>query len=469
MGAPSYDVIVIGGGPGGYVGAIRAAQLGMRVACVEKRDTLGGTCLNVGCIPSKALLQSSHHFDDAKNHFADHGIQTGTLKVDVAKMMARKNEVIASNTKGIDFLFKKNKVDRIHGHARLLGGGKVHVDLAAGGERTLEAPAIVLATGSFSAPLAGLEVDEKTVLSSTGALELDRIPETMIVIGAGVIGLELGSVWSRLGTRVQVIEYLDHVLPPLDGEIRTAMQKSLAAQGIEFHLGRSVVRSERTAKGVRVFATPSAGGEEQAFEAQTVLVAIGRRPVTADLGLEAAGVALNARGFVQVDETLATTAKGVYAIGDVIGGMMLAHKAEEEGVALMERLAGQAGHVDYATIPSVVYTTPEAASVGQTEEQLKADGVDYLVGKFPFAANGRAKANGFTDGFVKVLANRRTGRVLGCHIIGPQAGDLIMEAVTAMVYGGSIQDIAYTCHPHPQLAEAVKEAALAAEKRALHI
>lgn len=469
MADKNFDVIIVGGGPGGYVCAIRCAQLGLKVACVEKRPTLGGTCLNVGCIPSKALLQSSHLYDEARNHLSVHGIKGTPPTLDLATMMARKDEVIESNTKGIDFLFRKNKVERIEGHARLKTPGQIVVTHQDGHEETLEATSIVLATGSSSSPLKGIEIDEKRILSSTGALALDRVPESLVVIGAGVIGLELGSVWSRLGAKVTVIEYLDYILPPLDGEVRTTMQKLLAAQGLTFRLGQSVTKAETTESGVRLTLSPSAGGDETTLEADTVLVAVGRRPVTQDLGLENIGVALNDRGFVKVDEYFQTTVEGIFAIGDVIGGMMLAHKAEEEGVALAEMLAGESGHVDYGTIASVVYTTPEAASVGKTEDQLKAGNIPYTVGKFPFSANGRAKANGQTDGFVKILADAKTDRILGCHIVGPQAGDLIMEVVTAMVYGASAEDIASTCHPHPQLGEAIKEAALAVHKRTIHM
>ncbi|GEO81508.1 dihydrolipoyl dehydrogenase [Pararhodospirillum oryzae] len=463
-----YDVVVIGGGPGGYVCAIRAAQLGLRVACVESRPTLGGTCLNEGCIPSKALLQSSHLYEEARLHFKDHGIGVEGLGLDIPAMMARKDEVVASNTKGIDFLFKKNKITRLVGRGRLGAPGTVVVS-GADGDTTISATSIVLATGSVAAALPGVSVDEEHILSSTGALALQAVPRSLIVIGAGVIGLELGSVWRRLGAEVTVVEYLDYILPPLDGEVRQAMQKLLSAQGLTFHLGQAVSGAEVGPEGVSLTMTPAGGGDATTLTAEKVLVAVGRRPCTQDLGLEEAGVALTERGFIQVDENFQTSVEGVFAIGDVIGGMMLAHKAEEEGVALAEMLAGESGLVDHDTIPAVVYTAPEAASVGKTEEQLKAKGIAYRVGKFPFMANGRAKANGATDGFVKILADATTDRVLGCHIIGPAAGDLIQEVVMGMVFGTSAEDIARTCHAHPQLGESVKEAALAVHKRALHI
>ncbi|ABC22016.1 dihydrolipoyl dehydrogenase [Rhodospirillum rubrum] len=463
-----FDVVVIGGGPGGYVCAIRAAQLGLRVACVEKRPTLGGTCLNVGCIPSKALLQSSHLFDEANHGFAAHGITVGTLGLDMKTMMARKDEVVEANTKGIVFLFKKNKVTHVVGSARIAGAGQVVVS-GEGGEQTLTTRAIVIATGSEVTPLPGVTIDEERIVSSTGALALAKVPKSLVVIGAGVIGLELGSVWRRLGAEVTVVEYLDHILPPMDGEVRKQSQRILEKQGLRFKLGRKVTAAERKGEGVSLTVEPAKGGEAETLEAETVLVAVGRRPFTDGLGLEEVGVEKTDRGFVKVDGDFQTAIEGIFAIGDVIGGMMLAHKAEDEGMALAEMLAGESAHVNYGAIPSVVYTWPEIAGVGKTEEMLKKDGVAYKVGKFPFTANARAKANGDTDGFVKILSNAETGRVLGCHIIGAQAGDLIMEVVLGMEFGASSEDIARTCHAHPQLGEAVKEAALAVNKRTIHM
>ncbi|MBK1666024.1 dihydrolipoyl dehydrogenase [Rhodospirillum rubrum] len=463
-----FDVVVIGGGPGGYVCAIRAAQLGLRVACVEKRPTLGGTCLNVGCIPSKALLQSSHLFDEANHGFAAHGITVGSLGLDMKTMMARKDEVVEANTKGIVFLFKKNKVTHVVGSARIAGAGQVVVS-GEGGEQTLTTRAIVIATGSEVTPLPGVSIDEERIVSSTGALALAKVPKSLVVIGAGVIGLELGSVWRRLGAEVTVVEYLDHILPPMDGEVRKQSQRILEKQGLRFKLGRKVTAAERKGEGVSLTVEPAKGGEAETLEAETVLVAVGRRPFTDGLGLEEVGVEKTDRGFVKVDGDFQTAIEGIFAIGDVIGGMMLAHKAEDEGMALAEMLAGESAHVNYGAIPSVVYTWPEIAGVGKTEEMLKKDGVAYKVGKFPFTANARAKANGDTDGFVKILSNAETGRVLGCHIIGAQAGDLIMEVVLGMEFGASSEDIARTCHAHPQLGEAVKEAALAVNKRTIHM
>ena len=459
-----YDVIVIGGGPGGYVCAIRAAQLGLRTACVERRATLGGTCLNIGCIPSKALLQSSENFEEAAHSFADHGVMVEGVKLDLARMMARKDSVVGANVKGVEFLFKKNKVDWLKGAGRVAAPGRVEVD---GTE--YEAAHIVIATGSESIALPGVEVDEQAVVTSTGALELDQVPGHLAVIGGGYIGLELGSVWKRLGAEVTVIEYLDRLVPGMDAEIAKTFERTLGKQGIKFRLGTKVTGARRGNDGVTLLVEKAAGGGADEIRADVVLVAIGRRAHTAGLGLEEAGVALDDRGRVQVDAHYATNVPGIYAIGDVIAGPMLAHKAEEEGVALAERIAGQAGHVNYDVIPGVVYTWPEVASIGATEETLKQQGTAYNVGKFPFAANGRARAMGSTDGFVKILADKATDRILGAHIIGPDAGTLIAELATAMEFGASAEDVARTCHAHPSLSEAVKEAALAVDGRALHI
>ena len=460
----TYDVIVIGAGPGGYVCAIRAAQLGLKVACVEKRATLGGTCLNVGCIPSKALLQSSEDFDHAAHGLSDHGVIVENVRLDLTRMQARKAEVVGANVKGVEFLFRKNKVTWLKGTGRIVAAGQVDVD---GTIHT--AKHIVIATGSESTPLPGVIVDEKRIVTSTGALELDAVPKHLVVIGAGVIGLELGSVWRRLGAEVTVIEFLPRIVPSLDTEVATAFQRILAKQGLKFRLGSKVTAATPTETGVSLTVEPAKGGPAETLEADIVLLAIGRRPYTEGLGLEAAGVALDERRRIKTDTHFATNVPGIYAIGDAIAGPMLAHKAEDEGVALAERLAGQAGHVNYDVIPSVVYTWPEVAAVGQTEEELKAAGIAYKVGKFPFLANGRARAMGSTDGFVKVLSDKTTDKLLGAHILGPDAGTLIAELALAMEFGASAEDIARTCHAHPTLNEAVKEAALAVDGRALHI
>ena len=460
----SYDVIVIGGGPGGYVCAIRAAQLGLKAACVERRATLGGTCLNIGCIPSKALLQSSENFEEASHAFADHGVMIEGVKLDLARMMARKNDVVSANVKGVEFLFKKNKVAWLKGSGRVAGPGKVEVD-----GTTYDAKHIVIATGSESLTLPGVEVDEHEIVTSTGALELDAVPKHLAVIGGGYIGLELGSVWKRLGAEVTVIEYLDRLVPGMDAEIAKTFERVLGKQGITFRLGTKVTGARKGNEGVTLTVEPSKGGPAEEIVADVVLVSIGRRAYTDGLSLAEAGVALDDRGRVVVDAHYGTNVPGIHAIGDVIAGPMLAHKAEEEGVALAERMAGQAGHVNYDVIPGVVYTWPEVASIGRTEDDLKAQGVAYKVGKFPFTANGRARAMGTTDGFVKILADTATDRILGAHIIGPDAGGLIAELATAMEFGASSEDVARTCHAHPTLSEAVKEAALAVEGRALHI
>jgi len=460
----SFDLIVIGAGPGGYVCAIRAAQLGLRVACVEKRATLGGTCLNIGCIPSKALLQSSENFDEVSHHYKDHGILVEGIKLDLARMQARKGEVVSANVKGVEFLFKKNKVTWLKGAGRVTAPGMVDVDGTAYATKS-----IVIATGSESIPLPGVEVDEKTIVTSTGALELDRVPDHLVVIGGGYIGLELGSVWKRLGSEVTVVEYLDRLLPGMDGEIGKQFERTLGKQGMKFKLSTKVTKAEKTEAGVVLTLEPAKGGEATTITADVVLVSIGRRAYTESLGLADVGVALDDRGRVVVDSHWATNVPGIYAIGDVIAGPMLAHKAEEEGVAIAECLTGQAGHVNYGVIPGVVYTWPEVASIGKTEEELTREGVAYKVGKFPFTANGRARAMGSTEGFVKILADTATDRILGAHIIGPDAGTLIAELATAMEFGASSEDVARTCHAHPTLSEAVKEAALAVEGRALHI
>jgi dihydrolipoamide dehydrogenase len=460
----SFDLIVIGAGPGGYVCAIRAAQLGMKVACVEKRATLGGTCLNVGCIPSKALLHSSEHYEETKHKLADHGVLVEGVKIDLARMQARKGEVVSANVKGVEFLFKKNKVTWLKGEASIPAPGQVSV---AG--TTYEAKNIVVATGSESIPLPGVEVDEKQVVTSTGGLELDRVPGHLVVIGGGYIGLELGSVWRRLGAEVTVVEFLDRLVPTMDQEVGKLFERVLGKQGIKTKLKTKVTGATKAEDGVTLTLEPAAGGAAETLKADVVLVAIGRRAFTGSLGLKEVGVALDERGRVVTDGHYATSIPGIYAIGDAITGPMLAHKAEEEGVALAEILAGQHGHVNYNGIPGVVYTWPECASIGETEEQLKARGASYNIGKFPFMANARARAMGDVDGFVKILADKDTDRVLGAHIIGPDAGTLIAEIAIAMEFGASSEDVARTCHAHPSLNESVKEAALAVTGRALHI
>jgi dihydrolipoamide dehydrogenase len=460
----SFDVIVIGSGPGGYVCAIRAAQLGMKVACVEKRATLGGVCLNIGCIPSKALLQSTENFHAAQADLASHGVMIEGIKLDLARMQARKAEVVSANVKGVEFLFKKNKVTWLKGAAKLAGPGQIDVEGTLYGAKH-----IVIATGSESVPLPGVTVDETRIVTSTGALELQKVPEHLVVIGGGYIGLELGSVWHRLGAAVTVVEYLDRIVPGMDAEVAKAFERVLVKQGIKFRLGTKVTGAELAGDGVTLTVEKAAGGAPETLQADVVLVAIGRRPTTEGLGLAEAGVAVDPRGFVTTDAHYATNVAGIYAIGDVTRGPLLAHKAEEEGVALAENLAGQAGHVNYGVIPGVVYTWPEVASIGATEEDLKRDNIAYSVGKFPFTANGRARAIGTTDGFVKILADKATDRILGAHIIGPDAGGLIAELATAMEFGASAEDVARISHAHPTLSEAVKEAALAVDGRALHI
>lgn len=466
--AGPYDLIVIGTGPGGYVCAIRAAQLGLKVAVVEKRATHGGTCLNVGCIPSKALLHASELYEEAGHGFAGMGIEVSP-KLDLAKMLAFKADGIKGNVDGVAFLLKKNKINSYTGTGRILAPGKVSVTPEKGEVVELETKAIVIATGSDVAKLPGVEIDEKRVVSSTGALELSKVPSTMIIVGAGVIGLELGSVWRRLGAKVHVVEFLDRILPGMDNEVAKQFQRILSKQGITFQLGAKVTSLKKDKSGCKVRVEPVAGGDATELAADVVLVAIGRVPYTEGLGLEELGVALDNRRRIIVDDHFATNVDGVYAIGDVIAGPMLAHKAEDEGVALAELLAGQAGHVNYDVIPNVIYTYPEVASVGKTEEELKEAGISYNVGKFPFMANGRAKVNRTTDGFIKVLADAHTDRILGVHMVGPHVGELIAEAAVIMEFGGSSEDLARTCHAHPTLTEAVKEAAMAVQKRAIHM
>lgn len=457
------DLIVIGAGPGGYVAAIRAAQLGLSVLCVEKRKTLGGTCLNVGCIPSKALLYSSQKFEEAGHLLADHGVNIEKLSLDLKKMMERKEKVVEQLTGGIDYLFKKNKVQHAVGEAHILSAEEVKIN----GE-TWKTKNILIATGSESASVPGITIDEKKIVSSTGGLSLDHVPEKLVVIGGGYIGLEMGSVWNRLGSKVTVVEFMDRLVPAMDHEMGAALMKALTKQGIDFKLSTKVTGIKEE-KNKLVLNLEDASGNKENLEANTVLVATGRRPYTQGLGLKKIGVALNEKGFIVVNDRYETSVSGVYAIGDVIPGPMLAHKAEEEGIAAVEIIAGQPGHVNYGAIPAVIYTHPEVASVGKTEEELKTEERSYKVGKFPFLANSRAKAVGDTEGFVKILADSLTDQVLGVHIMGPDAGTLIAEAVLGMEFSASAEDIARTCHAHPTLNEAVKEAAMAVDGRAIHI
>jgi dihydrolipoamide dehydrogenase len=463
----TYDLIVIGSGPGGYVCAIRAAQLGMKVAVVEKDATYGGTCLNIGCIPSKALLHASELYELAAKDFAAMGIGVGTPKLDLPAMMKFKDKGVDGNVKGVAFLFKKNKIDGVQGTGRIAAPGAVEVKGPDGKTQTLETKAIVIATGSDVAKLRGIDIDEKRIVSSTGALVLDKVPGRLLVVGAGVIGLELGSVWRRLGSEVLVVEFLDRILPGMDSEVCRSFQRVLEKQGIAFRLSSKVTSVASGGNKLKAQVEPASGGTGETIEADVVLVAVGRVPHTAGLGLEQAGVKTDNKGRVIVDTHYQTNLPGIYAIGDVIAGPMLAHKAEDEGVAVAEIIAGQAGHVNYDVIPNVIYTYPEVASVGKSEDELKAAGVAYNVGKFPFTANGRAKVNNETDGFVKIVADAKTDRVLGVHIVGPDAGNMIAEAAVAMEFGAAAEDIARTCHAHPTLSEAVKEAALAVGKRAI--
>lgn len=462
-----FDVVVIGGGPGGYVAAIKAAQLGLKVACVEKRGSLGGTCLNVGCIPSKALLHSSHLYEEASHNFAKHGIKIKGLEVDVVAMQKHKDEIVSGLTKGIEGLFAKNKITYLKGTGEITAKGEVTVS----GERkeVINTKNIIIATGSSVTELSGVAIDGKNIISSDHGIHLKEVPKSLVVIGAGVIGLELGSVWRRLGAEVTVVEYLDKILPPMDNEVSKEFQKILEKQGVKFKLGSKVTAAKAGSKGVELEVQPASGGGAEKISADKVLVAIGRKPFTDGLGLEKIGVKLDERGRIATDGHFRTSVEGIYAIGDVIAGPMLAHKAEEDGVALAEILAGQKGHVDYDLVPSVVYTHPEVAMVGKTEEQLKAAGVEYNKGKFPFLANSRARSVSDTDGFVKILACKKTDEVLGVHIIGPQAGTIIAEAVVAMAYRASSEDIARICHSHPDLNEAVKEAALATFFKPIHM
>ena len=465
----SYDLVVIGTGPGGYVCAVRAAQLGMKVAVVEKNATLGGTCLNIGCMPSKALLHASDMFEEAAHSFAKMGVSVSSPKLDLPAMMNFKQQGIDGNVKGVEFLMKKNKIDVIVGRGKIIGAGKVEVTDADGKAQLVETRNIVIATGSDVARLKGIEIDEKRIVSSTGALSLDQVPGKLLVVGAGVIGLELGSVWRRLGAEVTVVEFLDRILPGMDSEVARQFQRILEKQGFAFKLGAKVTGVDTSGNRLVATVEPAAGGAAQSIEADVVLVCIGRVPYTEGLGLQDAGVVLDNRGRVQIDGHFATSVKGIYAIGDVVAGPMLAHKAEDEGVACAEIIAGQAGHVNYDVIPGVVYTTPEVSVVGKTEDELKQAGIAYTVGKFPFTANGRSKVNQTTDGFVKILADAKTDRVLGVHIIGREAGEMIHEAAVLMEFGGSAEDLARTCHAHPTRSEAVKEAALAVGKRAIHM
>ncbi len=469
MGEDDFDVIVIGSGPGGYIAAIRAAQLGLKTACIEKRDTLGGTCLNIGCIPSKALLRSSELYAEALNGLNAHGIKLGTVDLDLKAMQEHKSKVVKELTQGIEFLLRKNKVMSVKGLGRLVGKGKVGVELNDGGQRELTAKNIIIATGSDVVPLPGVKIDEKRIVSSTGALELDAVPGHLVVVGAGYIGLELGTVWRRLGAKVTVVEYLDRITPGMDFEVAKQFQRLLSRQGLGFMLGTKVTSVDSTSERLLITTEPAEGGESETMKADVVLVAIGRRPYTQNLGLETVGLTTDNYGRIEVDQNLATDVDGIYAIGDVVSGPMLAHKAEDEGVFLAERLAGQRPHINYNAIPAVVYTGPEVASVGKTEEDLKDAGIHFKAGKFPFSANSRARATGNTDGFVKILADARTDRLLGVHIIGEDAGTIIAEAVLAIEFGASSEDLASTCHAHPTLQEAIKEAALATHGLPLHI
>ena len=468
MSEERFDLVVIGGGPGGYVAALRARQLGLTTAVVDARAGMGGTCLNVGCIPSKALLDSSERFAETRDHGAEHGIVTGGLELDLPAMMARKDKVVSGLTKGIAGLLKKAGAEAIHGRARIEAPGRVAVALAEGGERTLACERILIATGSESTPLPGVPIDEERIVSSTGALSLNRVPDHLVVIGAGVIGLELGSVWARLGAKVTVVEWLDRILPGMDAEIAKHTQRILTRQGLAFSLGRKVLGAESNGGGVVLRVEPSAGGEAEDLRADVVLVCIGRRPYTEGLGLDAVGIETDARGCIPVDGRFQTSVPGIFAIGDCTPGPMLAHKAEEEGVACVEGIAGQSVQIDHALIPGVVYTWPEVACVGRTEESLVEAGIPFAKGAFPFQANSRARTTGDTQGLAKVLAHAETDALLGVHIVGPAAGELIQEAVTAMAFGGASEDLARICHAHPGFSEAVKEAALATLGRAIH-
>lgn len=473
MSSEIFDIIVIGGGPAGYVGSIRAAQLGMKVACVEKRSTLGGTCLNVGCIPSKALLHSSEIYENTAKHASEHGVKLSKVELDLKALLGRKDKVVDNLTKGIDFLFKKNKVTRFEGHGIIMGKSGDNIEVAvkkeSGSPESIKAKNVLIATGSSVVNIPNVEVDEKQIVTSTGALSLAEVPKKLIVIGGGVIGLELGSVWRRLGAEVTVVEYLDEIIPGNDGEIRKNFRSILTKQGIKFMLGQKVTNAKKSKSGVTLTVEPAAGGDSQEISADVVLVAVGRKPNTENLGLKEAGIEQDERGRINIDSHYQTNLSNVYAVGDVVKGAMLAHKAEEEAVAAVEIIAGQKPHVNYDVIPAVIYTHPEVASVGYTEERCKEENIAYVKGKFPFTANSRAQAIGDTDGFVKIISCKNTDKVLGVHIIGPQAGTIIAEAVAVMEFGGSSEDIARTCHSHPDLNEAVKEAALSVLGRAIHI
>ncbi len=469
MADKEFDLVVIGAGPGGYVCAIRAAQLGLKVACLDKRGSFGGTCLNVGCIPSKALLAASEKYAEAAHHLADFGVKTGKVSLDLKKMMKHKDSVVNDNVAGIEFLFKKNKIEGIKGAGEIKSKNEIEVTDAKGKKSTIKAKNIVIATGSDVSSLPGIEIDEKRVVSSTGALELSEVPKKMVVIGGGVIGLEMGAVWSRLGAEVTVVEFLDRILPGMDGEVSKTAKKILEKQGLTFKLSTKVTEVKAGKKDVALKLEPAKGGKQEKLKADIVLVAVGRRPYTDGLGLDNVGVKLDERGRVDVDAHFKTNVDGIYAIGDVVKGAMLAHKAEDEGVVLAEQIAGIKGHINYDAIPGIVYTSPEIASVGKTEEELKDAGIAYKVGKFPFSANGRARAMNATDGFVKILADKKTDKVLGGHIVGIDGGHLISEIATVIEFGGTAEDIALTCHAHPTLSEVVKEAALAVDGRPLHM
>jgi dihydrolipoamide dehydrogenase len=462
-----FDLVVIGGGPGGYVAAIRASQLGMKVACVEKRKTLGGTCLNVGCIPSKSLLEFSHHYSEAKHHFADFGVET-TTKLNLVKMLAKKDEVVDGLTKGIEGLFKKNKITYINAIGTIHKNGEVGIHEEGDKSSKIFADKTLIATGSEVTSLPNIEIDEEKIISSTGALNLKSVPKKLIVIGGGIIGLELGSVWMRLGAEVEVIEFLDQICPSMDDELAKNFKRTLEKQGMKFRMGTKVTEAKANKTGVDLTVEAASGGKAEKLKADVVLVAVGRKPYVEGLGLTEVGVKQNKHGFIEINEKFETSVPGIYALGDVVPGPMLAHKAEEEGVVCAEMMNGQYGHIDYNLVPSVVYTYPEVAWVGKNEKELKEAGVEYNVGKFSFMANSRSRATLSGDGFVKLLADKTTDKILGCHIIGREAGGLIHEVALAMEFGGSAEDIARTCHAHPTLNEAIKEAALAVDKRAIH-
>ncbi|XP_023514290.1 dihydrolipoyl dehydrogenase, mitochondrial-like isoform X1 [Cucurbita pepo subsp. pepo] len=468
-GSDENDVVVIGGGPGGYVAAIKAAQLGLKTTCIEKRGALGGTCLNVGCIPSKALLHSSHMYHEAQHSFASHGVKFSSVEVDLPAMMAQKDKAVGNLTRGIEGLFKKNKVNYVKGYGKLVSPSEVSVDTIEGGNTVVKGKNIIIATGSDVKSLPGVTIDEKKIVSSTGALALSEIPKKLVVVGAGYIGLEMGSVWGRLGSEITVVEFAPEIVPTMDGEVRKQFQRALEKQGMKFMLKTKVVGVDTSGDGVKLTLEPASGGEQTTLEADVVLVSAGRTPFTAGLGLDKLGIETDKAGRILVNERFVTNVDGVYAIGDVIPGPMLAHKAEEDGVACVEFIAGKIGHVDYDKVPGVVYTHPEVASVGKTEEQVKALGVEYRVGKFPFLANSRAKAIDDAEGVVKILAEKETDKILGVHIMAPNAGELIHEAVLALQYDAASEDIARVCHAHPTMSEALKEAAMATYDKPIHI